>query len=178
MEEEILKKRRKKFAKNIATVAAVVVGVSLLLTNIYPLYLNISNTQKLEEYVQTEGTVAGAREETRYRSTGTGSRKRTESYTVYISVITYVVNGAHYGIDGLEYTEPERVGTKKEVFYNPENPEQALMKETVDAEWGEFMGGIWMLVIWTLVVWTFLYFLSKDLIWHITYKRNNHPLLS
>lgn len=54
---------------------------------------------------------------------------------MYISVVSYTVNGRTYELNGPAYTNRERIGTQKIVFYNPNNPAESLMEEHVSDTW-------------------------------------------
>lgn len=108
--------------------------------------INIIDSQKLKEYSQTEGVVVECLTEERVSTTGGGQTpERTHRYTVYISVVEYVVDGTNYTLKGPAYTSGESIGTKKTVFYNPANPAESLMKEDVSDTW-------YLLLVMVLIV--------------------------
>ncbi len=106
----------------------------------------IQNKQKLKEYIQTEGRVIDRIEEERTQHQHSGGRKkryRTNTYTVYSSIVEYSVDNVTYTLIGPAYTSQEEIGTEKIVFYNPLNPAESLMEEDID-------DSIYMLFIMTI----------------------------
>lgn len=96
---------------------------------------NHKDSQKLKEYSQTEGTVVDSIQEERTEKRRIAGKHRSHTFMVYTSVIEYCVDGATYTLNGPPYQNPEEIGTRKVVYYNPENPGEGRMEEDVSNTW-------------------------------------------
>ena len=118
---------------------------------------NHKNSQKLKEYSQTEGTVVDIIQEERKDNLRIAGKHRSHTYIVYTSVVEYCVDGVTYTLNGPPYQNPEVTGTKKVVYYNPQNPGDGLMEEDVSNTWY----GLAVLLTFVLLFGSFILFMYR-----------------
>lgn len=142
LKEQGISMSRKSTRASFSEIAVTVVclfGIGILIfAGIKNLAANIEDIYKLRTYLQTEGTVIRNYKEeykivTRRGPYGTGGHTKTR--TINTNTLEYCVDGTTYTLNGPAKIIGDKIGTKKTVFYNPQNPAESLVKGHVTDRW-------------------------------------------
>lgn len=108
----------------------VIVGFSIIFVARI-LITSVISHWKMQEYVQTEGTVIDCRKFTTTAISSSRSSGSVGRQTRYTITVQYSVDGVRYTLQDSEIATKVTRGTQMTVYYNPKNPADGLIKEQV-----------------------------------------------
>lgn len=112
------------FLKN--ATSDIVIGCIVLFISIASIcggaYMYVQNDMAYESYVKTDAVIVDYDTQTRYKD---GVIKE-----YYYAIMKYNADGQTYTVTSSRSTDPVKIGTVVEIFYNPDDPEDIVVPES------------------------------------------------